>query len=760
MASVDLLVTPENLHFEQSLLQDPDNESLWLDYVELVNGDLERSQFVLDRAVSRLPASALLWNAYFMLPWTSQHLNVQLSIYSKALVMMGSSPSIWMRYLKLLQTADSAFFKRELDTALFRLDSQYHGPVWKLYLDYADRSGGSEGARIYYRFIACGDLQDGPNMTIDEIALRIAELGDYGLARKVISTLWSTNRPLSRLLSLVISEFCDLLGNSSFNDDEYFEELVMDAAGLFPDMKSEFLVKLAQYYVTHGNREKAFHFFVRALRASKSTKEVTTAFDLFTKYLEESSADIPNHQLQLYEKLLDDRPLYVNDVKLKQEINLVDHWLERIDLLLAMDRKEEMLTTFVKAIRSINPLKAVYTSDNLATIWIRYADVYVAQGDHDTANMIFSRAIKSQFRTTDELVDIHIAWAELLLERSDEDALNHITELLRDGDNEDNSQNQLLRSPKLWEFRIDLLKAISSDSRSLENPQVVLGDMISAKVITLKILLDYAEYLQSEQLWDQFFSALEMGISAFVLGEAGYEIWKVYLPKLRQLNSTKVDTMRDAYERCIAQVPPFRSKDFSIQYADFEQRNGLVSKAVRILRQSIIALTRAYDEKNAYSRTELNQISDDKYDLYVKILDMIAHYLKDIDMCREEFVNAVEDQHLTTPNTLDLCLRFIKFETTNHELTRARALFRYAGGLGNPQHHMMKTTWRAWEEFELEHGTEDTYKQMLKFKREVAKEFAEIEEAKSSINPMGFTKGTVPAETMENPDVIDLDMDM
>lgn len=761
MASVDSLVTPENLHFEQSLLQDPDNESLWLDYVELVNGDLERSQFVLDRAVSRLPGSALLWNAYFMLPWTSQHLNVQLSIYRKALVMMGSSPSIWMRYLKLLQAVDSTFFKRELDTALFRLDSQYHGPIWKLYLDYADRSGGSEGARIYYRFIACaGDLQDGPTMTIDEIALKIAELGDYGLARKVISTLWTTNRPLSRLFSLVISEFCDLLGNSSFDDDEYFEELVTDAAGLFPDMEPEFLVKLAQYYVTHGNREKAFHFFVRALRASKSTKEVTTAFDLFAKYLEESSADIPNHQLHLYEKLLDDRPLYVNDVKLKQEINLVDHWLERIDLLLAMHRKEEMLTTFVKAIRSINPLNTVYTSANLATIWIRYADVYGAQGDHDTANMIFSRAIKSQFRTTDELVDIHIAWAELLLERSDEDALNHITELLRAGDDEDNSENQLILSPKLWEFRIDLLKAISSDSRSLENPQVVLGDMISAKVITLKILLDYAEYLQSEQLWDRFFSALEMGLSAFVLGEARYEIWKVYLPKLRQLNGAKVDTMREDYERCIAQVPPFRSKDFSIQYAEFERQNGLVSKAVRILRQSIKALTRAYDEKNAYSRAELNQISDDKYDLYVKILDMIAHYLKVTEMCREEFVNAVEDQHLTTPNTLHLCLRFIKFETTNHELARARALFRYAGGLGNPQHHTMKTTWRAWEEFELEHGTEDTYKQMLKFKRDVAKEFAEIEEAKSSINPMAFTKGTVTVETTANPDAIDLDMDM
>ncbi|SGZ48216.1 CIC11C00000002448 [Sungouiella intermedia] len=765
MPSVESLVAPEHLHYEQALLQDPDNESVWLDYVELVYGDMQKARFVLDRAVSKLPASSLLWNAYFLLPWTSKDLNVQLSIYQKALVVMGASPAIWMRYLALLKTCgDYKLLKRELDSALFRLDPQYHGPVWKIYLDLADKVEGHLGAQIYYRYIDSENLNDGPNICVDEIALKIAEFGNSTLATKVVSTLWTTSKPLSRMLSLVISDFCDILTQSLFDDDEHFEQICTDAIGMFPDLETEIQLKLAQYYVSRDNRNQAFHFFVCGIRASKSTKDVTTAFDKFTEYLERSSSDLPDHQLYLYEKLLDDRPLYINDIKLKQEINLVDNWLERINLLLEMGRKEEMLSTYVGAIRSINPLKSVSSVNNtVATIWIQYADVYVAQGDYDTANIIFSRAIKSQFKTIDELVDIHIAWAELMLERSDEDALNHVMDLLKTEESSDTSENALIQSPKLWEFRLDLLKAISNGEHSLDNPQTVLAEMLTSKVITLKILLDYAEYLASERLWDRYFAALDMGLGAFILSEARYEIWHIYIPKLEQLHSDKLDTLRQAYEKCTEQVPPFKCMEFYTKYAQFEKKNGLINKAVRILKQSITKLTTAYDDEwKSYSRPELNQIADDKYEIYVMIVEMISQYLKDVEMAREEFVIAVEDQHLTTPNTLDLCLRFIKFETYNKEFTRARALFKYAGGLGNPQHHMMKNIWKAWEEFELENGTEVAYKQMLKFKREVAKDYKKMEEAKSSINPMGFTKGSIAVDktTSANPDAIELDMDM
>lgn len=778
MVSVDSLVSPDHLHFEHSLLKDPDNESLWLDYVELLHGDLLKSQFVLDRAVTRLPASTLLWNAYFLLPWTSQESDKLLSIYKRALVVLGSSPSIWMRYLTLVkESGDETNAKRAFDSALFHLDSQYHGPVWKLYLAFADTLGGQLAAKIYHRYsFVCGDFCDGPVVCIDEVALKLAQQGEFELAGNTFSSLWTTNKPLSQMLSLAVSDYCEVLQSSeNFKDDGSFGSIIHDAAEMFPDLKSDFYLKLAQYYASRGKEESALYSFNLGLKASTTVKQVTVVFDNLSEYLEKTISEQKdpdthrNHHLDIYEKLLKDRPLYINDVKLKQDINLVDYWLERIELFLNMDRKAEMLNTYVKAITSINPLKSKsLNGGTLATIWIQYANVYIAQGDFDTANIIFSRAIKSQFKTVDELVDIHISWAEVMLERSDEDALNHIMELLRgSADVNDDEQNelqyQLARSPKLWEFRLDLLKAISSDKQLLHDPQAILGDMIAAKVITLRILLNYASYLETEKLWDRYFAALELGLSAFVLPDAKYEIWKVYLPKFLALNVGMLEKLREAFERCLEQIPPVRSSEFYLQYVQFERRNKLISRSVRIVKRALSKLTEAYtDKKVSYSKSELNKIADDKYDLYVLLVELISQYLKDEDMCREEFTKAVEDQHLTIPNTVDLSIRFIKFEISNKQFPRVRALFRYATGLANPQQHMMKQVWTNWEEFELENGSEGTYKQMLKYKRGVAKEFESLEDAKSSINPMGFTKAssTIVNTYTANPDAIALDMDM
>lgn len=776
MSSIDSLVSDQNLHFEHALLADPDNESLWLDYAELVDGDMLKSRFVLDRAVTRLPASTLLWNAYFLLPWSSQDKDKLLSVYKRALVVLASSPSIWMRYLSLwkdmgdLHTAKHAF-----DSALFHLDPQYHGPVWNLYLAVADELSGDEGANIYVRYASvCGDFPDGPTICLDDIALKLAHRGQFEQANSIFASLWTTTKPLSQMLSLATSEYCDLLlENEDFRNDVQFESIVLDAADMFPDMKAEFLTKLAQYYEVRGQGDQAVHFYNSALQHSVSVRQVTSIFEEFSKYLEglifklQAKGKHLDHELDIYENLLNSRALYVNDVRLKENVNLVDYWLDRINILSLMDRKAEMLSAYVKAISSINPLKSSSTKGNtLATIWTQYADVYVAQGDLDTANIIFSRAIKSQFKSIDELVDIHIAWTETMLERSDEDAINHIMNLLKgssDDQTEENElQHQLAQSPKLWEFRLDLLKAISLEDGSLQDPHAVLGDMIVAKAITLRILLDYASYLKSEQLWDNYFTALELGLAAFTLSDARYEIWKVYLPEFLARNSGQTERIRDIFEKCLEQVPPFQAKEFYLQYADFERLNKFINRSVRTLKQAITSLTASYtDQKVAFTRSELNQIADDKYDLYVSLVTLIEKFLKDRDMVREVFAKAVEDQHLTIPNTVDVCLRFIKFEISANDFPRVRALFKYATGLASPQQHTMKQAWKSWEEFELEHGDEESYKQMLKYKRTVSKDFEDLQEAKSAINPMGFTKSsTVVEEKTSNPDAINLDMDM
>ena len=52
------------------------------------------------------------------------------------------------------------------------------------------------------------------------------------------------------------------------------------------------------------------------------------------------------------------------------------------------------------------------------------------------------------------------------------------------------------------------------------------------------------------------------------------------------------------------------------------------------------------------------------------------------------------------------------------ETDRARAIFTHAANLCNPDVH--KDFWSKWESFETEHGNEDTIREMLRVKRQVA----------------------------------------
>ena len=90
--------------------------------------------------------------------------------------------------------------------------------------------------------------------------------------------------------------------------------------------------------------------------------------------------------------------------------------------------------------------------------------------------------------------------------------------------------------------------------------------------------------------------------------------------------------------------------------------------------------------------------------------------------------------------------------------------------LSNPQSPLIEPIWHNWETFELNHGNEATFKDMLRFKRKIVTEFEKDIILKNSLNPMGFVKSSqgpkvssiaisAPKEE-NNPDSIDLDMDM
>ncbi|KAK7679410.1 hypothetical protein QCA50_017630 [Cerrena zonata] len=113
----------------------------------------------------------------------------------------------------------------------------------------------------------------------------------------------------------------------------------------------------------------------------------------------------------------------------------------------------------------------------------------------------------------------------------------------------------------------------------------------------------------------------------------------------------------------------------------------------------------------------------------------------------------LNDKQFKLAQLITVTLDFVKFEISRNQFNR----------LGNPEMESIKNVWNQWEKFELEYGNELTFKEMLRYKRVIVKDFENDVVIKESINPMGFVKSKnaiTPTENAENPDAIDLDMDM
>ena len=83
-----------------------------------------------------------------------------------------------------------------------------------------------------------------------------------------------------------------------------------------------------------------------------------------------------------------------------------------------------------------------------------------------------------------------------------------------------------------------------------------------------------------------------------------------------------------------------------------------------------------------------------------------------------------------------LCTRFARLERKLGELDRARSLYLHASQLANPQQD--DSVWEEWNEFEVRHGNEDSFREMLRIKRSVTASFSQVH--------FKTTSGELPSE--------------
>ncbi len=74
---------------------------------------------------------------------------------------------------------------------------------------------------------------------------------------------------------------------------------------------------------------------------------------------------------------------------------------------------------------------------------------------------------------------------------------------------------------------------------------------------------------------------------------------------------------------------------------------------------------------------------------------------------------------------MDIGLKFASIEKKLGEIERSRAIYVYISQFCDPNNkEFVEIFWNTWEEFELLHGNEDTYKDMLRTKRSVAARYS------------------------------------
>ncbi len=72
-----------------------------------------------------------------------------------------------------------------------------------------------------------------------------------------------------------------------------------------------------------------------------------------------------------------------------------------------------------------------------------------------------------------------------------------------------------------------------------------------------------------------------------------------------------------------------------------------------------------------------------------------------------------------------MCLRYAELERKLGEIDRARALYQHASQFSDPRSDT--DFWEKWQEFEVQHGNEETYKEMRRLKRSVQLQFTQMQ---------------------------------
>ncbi|EDQ86376.1 uncharacterized protein MONBRDRAFT_28344 [Monosiga brevicollis MX1] len=743
----------------------------WLAYLERKKSASPAVRFSLfERAVRQLPGSFKLWVRYLRerkalvatVAPTDPARRATYDTFRRAMVFMHKMPRIWIEYLELMMESGLITeTRRTFDECLRALPITQHHRIWPLYLKFVRQPHipTETACRVYRRYLMIepNDAEEFVDYLVsakryEEAAAILIEVLNK---EKYVSKQGKSHHQLWLELCQLVSEHPDGVRNIKV------EPIIRGGLRKFSDMIGQLWCALAAYHIRRGSFEKARDIYEEAIQTVQTVRDFSQVFEAYAEFEEQSLTALMEQmgeegldgneevewRMARYEQLMERRPLLLSSVLLRQNPHNVDEWHKRVALF--SSQPSEMILTYRDAVKTVDPSKA---TGKVHTLWVEFARLYEATSLEE-ARKVYERGVQEPFRKVDDLAELWCQYAEMELRHKNfqraVNVLRRATAMpskkqLVDESGRPSVQARVHKSLKLWSMYADLEESIGT----LEGTKAVYNRMLELRVATPQVIINFATFLEENKYFEEAFTAYERGVALFKWPIV-FEIWNTYLAKfikryvsqlhlvqaltqqqscpliiysarpylcllgLTQFVRTplvsrfkigqggdKLERTRELFEQCLENIPAKFAKVIYLMYADFEEKYGLGRHAMAV-----------------YQRATQKVPSEDRFEMWQLYIKRAAA-LFGVVYTRELFVAALEDTLLSDKDMQAMAMDFASLETKLGEVDRARAIYSHTSQYCEPK--SAKKFWDAWEDFEVRHGNEDTYREMLRIKRSVA----------------------------------------
>ena len=187
---------------------------------------------------------------------------------------------------------------------------------------------------------------------------------------------------------------------------------------------------------------------------------------------------------------------------------------------------------------------------------------------------------------------------------------------------------------------------------------------------------------------------------------------------------SKLERARDLFEQALEKCPPQSCKSIFLMYTQLEEEYGLAKRAMSIYERA----TQVVENEDKFEvgrflpiMNEVDRCLTSGPPLYKMFTIYIAKAAANYGLTATRPIYERALEVLPDRQTAKMCLRFAALERKLGEIDRARAIYAHASQFCDPRTN--PEFWAEWHTFEIDTGSEDTFREMLRIKRSVQAQF-------------------------------------